>query len=163
MDSWIFQGGYPMVSVEASPDGTTLTLTQQRFTYRGDDDGTRWQVPIMLRAALAEEGAEHHAKVLLTGDRTTVELPSKAEWILVPMRLFSRVIADEGRPRLERFARRLVSPALARIGWEPVDGEGERIPMLRANLIAALGTVGADPETRTVARDLHNAYLADRN
>src|SRR5204862_606955 len=83
MDSWIFQGGYPMVSVEASPDGTSVTLTQHRFTYRGSDDGSRWQVPIMLRAAMAEDGAEHRTKVLLNDAQTTVHLPGKAEWVLV--------------------------------------------------------------------------------
>src|SRR5207248_11470047 len=44
MDSWIFQGGYPMVSVEASADGTSLRLSQQRSTYLGADDGTRWKI-----------------------------------------------------------------------------------------------------------------------
>src|SRR3954467_15234472 len=33
MDSWIFQGGYPMVSVEATPDGRSLQVSQERFSY----------------------------------------------------------------------------------------------------------------------------------
>jgi puromycin-sensitive aminopeptidase len=82
MDSWIFQGGYPMVSVEGSPDGTAITLTQERFTYAGADDGTRWRVPVMIRAGLAG-GREERIKTLLSGERATVELPGKAEWVVV--------------------------------------------------------------------------------
>ena len=33
MDSWIFQGGHPIVSVSASDDGRVLHLSQERFRY----------------------------------------------------------------------------------------------------------------------------------
>ncbi|HYF47289.1 MAG TPA: M1 family metallopeptidase, partial [Acidimicrobiales bacterium] len=33
MDSWIFQGGYPVVSVETDLDGKVLRLTQRRFSF----------------------------------------------------------------------------------------------------------------------------------
>src|SRR5205807_2905087 len=62
MDSWIFQGGYPMVSVETSADETSITIAQERFTYApgpsgpterdAEDADPRWQVPIMLRTSL---------------------------------------------------------------------------------------------------------------
>ncbi len=57
MDSWIFQGGYPLISVETANDGDTLRLSQQRFAYaddiEGDADpstieGERWSVPVLL-------------------------------------------------------------------------------------------------------------------
>src|SRR5207302_7414509 len=83
MDSWIFQGGHPMVSVEASADGTSLTLSQERFIYHGEDDGTRWKVPLMLRVALAEDGEPQHLKLLMKESDRTLELPGKAEWVLV--------------------------------------------------------------------------------
>jgi puromycin-sensitive aminopeptidase len=49
MDGWIFQGGYPIVSVEPS-DGQ-LRFSQERFRYEGGDDGTRWDVPLLVRSA----------------------------------------------------------------------------------------------------------------
>ena len=238
MDSWIFQGGYPMVSVEVAADGTSLTLSQERFTYRAGaaDPGTRWQVPVTVRVTLSEDGAEQRHKLLLTERQQTLALPGKAEWVLVndgawgfyrvryeagllrrlttdmgrlsplerfslvsdtwaavlagrtpvvdyielirllgeetdpdvwaamlsPLRLFSRVVSDADRPRFEAFVRQLIGPALARIGWEAVEGEGERVPTLRAILVTALGTVGADESTRAMARELHQAYLEDR-
>ncbi len=48
MDTWINQGGYPLVSV-----GSDGTLAQQPFCYSGDPGGaigSRWQVPVLYRA-----------------------------------------------------------------------------------------------------------------
>ncbi|MCC6178717.1 MAG: M1 family metallopeptidase [Chloroflexi bacterium] len=80
MDSWIFQGGFPMVSVERTADGKSLTLSQQRFRYlpTEDDTSARWQVPVMLRVKTSE-GIETR-KVLLEGQRTTVDLGAPVEW-----------------------------------------------------------------------------------
>ena len=60
MDTWIFQGGHPMVSVEASGEGT-VQLRQQRFSYL-ETPAQQWTVPVRLRAA----GVEH--RVLLGSD-----------------------------------------------------------------------------------------------
>jgi puromycin-sensitive aminopeptidase len=49
MHGWIFQGGYPIVSVEPS-DGA-LSFSQSRFRWVGGDDGTRWDVPLLVRRA----------------------------------------------------------------------------------------------------------------
>src|SRR5215211_4492130 len=56
MDSWIFQGGHPVVSVAKTATGNGLTLTQQRFRYLAseDDAAARWQVPVMLRVKTAD-------------------------------------------------------------------------------------------------------------
>jgi puromycin-sensitive aminopeptidase len=69
MDSWIFQGGYPVVDVALDEgDATALTLSQQRFTYRppeksDENADARWLVPVMLRT-----GDGDHQKLLLEGD-----------------------------------------------------------------------------------------------
>ena len=47
MDTWIWQGGYPLVTVRE--DGDTLSFAQERFRYDGGDDGTRWEVPLLVR------------------------------------------------------------------------------------------------------------------
>ncbi|WP_419927828.1 M1 family aminopeptidase [Candidatus Poriferisocius sp.] len=46
MDSWIFQGGHPVVTAAARDDGT-ITLSQSRFRYDGQTDDARWQVPVV--------------------------------------------------------------------------------------------------------------------
>ncbi|MGH9091102.1 MAG: M1 family metallopeptidase [Acidimicrobiales bacterium] len=65
--------------------------------------------------------------------------------------LCDRVVADADRPALEAAVRALLGPRAADLGWEAVDGEGERVPTLRALLLGALGTVGADPGIREEA------------
>lgn len=81
MDSWIFQQGYPLVSVEAS--GANATLTQSRFRYtpiEGGDD-TLWQVPVVLRYSTG--GTVHEDRVLLTDRTTSVSLNGEPEWLVV--------------------------------------------------------------------------------
>ena len=62
MDSWIFQGGHPVVTASASDDGT-ITLSQERFRYDGQPDDTRWQVPVV--AAVGTDTGEHPERMVL--------------------------------------------------------------------------------------------------
>jgi puromycin-sensitive aminopeptidase len=49
MDSWIFQGGYPLVTVER--EGNELKASQRRFRYLPETNGeAHWDVPIMIRS-----------------------------------------------------------------------------------------------------------------
>ena len=83
MDSWIFQGGYPLVHVEPAEDGTSLVLSQSRFIYLDEsgDNTQRWQIPVGIRALI--NGEQHHQTVLFTDDSVTVTLPGKPEWLIV--------------------------------------------------------------------------------
>jgi puromycin-sensitive aminopeptidase len=81
MDSWIYQGGYPLVSVALSPDGSQLTLSQRRFLYAGDEGSELWQVPMNLRFSIG--GQVDQRRVLLTGASTTVDLPGPVDWVVV--------------------------------------------------------------------------------
>src|SRR5713101_813971 len=83
MDSWIFQQGFPVISVEALNDGRTLKLSQQRFFYLPPDqpEAQLWHVPIQLRVKTAR-GEEAYRRLLTTVE-TTLELPGKLEWTLV--------------------------------------------------------------------------------
>ncbi len=64
MDTWIFQGGFPRVSVEGNPG--EYTLTQQQFRYFGDGD-QQWKLPVLVRSSTGEE------RLLLSDDQVTVE------------------------------------------------------------------------------------------
>ena len=46
MDSWILQGGYPVVTASLSSDRTTLHVEQERFRFLSDDEGALWEVPL---------------------------------------------------------------------------------------------------------------------
>jgi aminopeptidase N len=53
MDAWIFQPGYPEIVV--SSDGDRVHLAQRRFLQTGEDDGTRWPIPILVRQTSGKE------------------------------------------------------------------------------------------------------------
>jgi len=56
MDTWIFQGGYPIVGASRDGDGR-LVLDQQRFSFAGADEvaPATWSVPLLVSAG---NGAE---------------------------------------------------------------------------------------------------------
>jgi puromycin-sensitive aminopeptidase len=88
-ESWIFQGGFPEVSVEASSgDAPTLRLTQHRFRYAGEggadgagraDAHRPWSVPVAM-----ESGGDAVATVdrlLLDGAPLEIERPTGTAWV----------------------------------------------------------------------------------
>ena len=85
MDTWIFQGGYPVVEVELVGP-RTLRLRQERFRFAIDDeptpaDETTWAVPI--RFTYSDGNERTMERVLLTGREQDVELPVDADWVHV--------------------------------------------------------------------------------
>jgi puromycin-sensitive aminopeptidase len=67
-ESWIFQGGFPEVTVEPGGDGG-VRLAQRRFRYDGGDGGERWAVPVVVERPAADEGGDPVvSRVLLEGD-----------------------------------------------------------------------------------------------
>ncbi|MBI3757967.1 MAG: M1 family metallopeptidase [Deltaproteobacteria bacterium] len=81
MDSWVFQPGYPLLSVRT--EGKDIVISQQIFRYLqdGSDLDRRWQVPIFLRAGTAS--GVHGQTALLTGDEARITLPSQPDWVVV--------------------------------------------------------------------------------
>jgi puromycin-sensitive aminopeptidase len=81
MDSWIFQEGYPMLSVEPA-DGGELGLSQQRFLYLGGSEvqSTLWDVPVILRTYAGGAGEEQ--RLLLSGERAGSRLAGDAGWVV---------------------------------------------------------------------------------
>ncbi len=237
MDTWIYQGGYPVISVAADDDAGTITLTQSRFRYLpgGDDAEARWKAPVLLRASVGGEVIRH--RLVMSDELTTVELGGPPEWVVVneggwgfyrvryeqelldritaetdrldalerfnlandtwaavlaglspvgnflklarlygdeshpslwtavlaPLEYLDRMLEPESRPVLQGYVRELVGPAFERLGWAPVDGEGETTRTLRATLLRALGVLGADADVRKKAAEVQSGYLSDRD
>jgi puromycin-sensitive aminopeptidase len=65
-----------------------------------------------------------------------------------------RFLEGEPRERFRTFVRRLVAPALDRLGWEAGDADADRVKSLRGALLQALGVLGADPNAEAAAREL---------
>ncbi|HWC38779.1 MAG TPA: M1 family metallopeptidase, partial [Acidimicrobiales bacterium] len=125
MDSWIFQGGHPLVTVTPGDEGTALVLDQRPFRYlpdRADADavGSGWRVPVLVRAGV--NGSVEHQRVLLDEGGATASFSGPVEWVVANAGgwgfyrvryggdLLARLVADLGRlDALERF--NLVSDA----------------------------------------------------
>ncbi len=77
MDSWIFQGGHPVVAVERI-DADTLRLSQAPFGSC-DDPARRWAVPLVVAS-----GGETRTTtpVLLRGDDAEVHIDDPIDWVV---------------------------------------------------------------------------------
>ncbi|MGC8480479.1 MAG: M1 family metallopeptidase [Acidimicrobiales bacterium] len=80
MDSWVFQGGHPVIEVARS--GNQLTLSQRPFRYLSEPAdpqgsiGNLWKVPVRLRI----DGTDH--VVLLEGESTSLTLGSEQSTVV---------------------------------------------------------------------------------
>ena len=106
MDSWIWQGGFPLV--RASATGDSLRLSQRRFLFAGDDDGSRWAVPLHVRQTAGDATA---SKLLLEHEDTVAPLtaPHRAVVVNADANGFFRVEYDAD------LLHRLAGPALAEL------------------------------------------------
>lgn len=236
MDSWIFNPGYPMLSVERTADGKSCKLSQQRFFYLDDNKGGNqlFHIPVMLRAKV--DGKTITKKVLLKSQSEIVDMNGNVDWIvanegghgfyrtrysadllqtltadvfaiLSPIERFNLVndtwaavlaghvpldqylkmaalFAEETdknvwtvlagslsyldklvdttvRTQFENYVRRLVQPALQKLGWEPKPGEDELTSQLRGMIIGTLGTVGNDSTVHSKVVELYKQYRAN--
>ncbi len=84
MDGWIFQPGYPLLSVEREED--RLVVRQQRFTYLpSPPDGTEaapvpWRVPVRVRSFGRDSRLSAE---LLDAEELRIALPPGTEAVLV--------------------------------------------------------------------------------
>ncbi len=81
MDSWIFQPGYPLISVEL--DGRNLVIAQQLFRYLQDGDipDRKYHVPVFVRAGT--KGAVVQKTLLLTDRELRLAFSDDIEWAVV--------------------------------------------------------------------------------
>jgi puromycin-sensitive aminopeptidase len=80
MDTWIFQPGYPLISVEKQ--GAELVLSQSIFRYLQNEDTPerKWHVPVFLRTGTKNGNVTK--TILLTERQQRVEV-TDADWAVV--------------------------------------------------------------------------------
>ncbi len=120
MDSWVFQAGYPLISVAV--DGSDLVLSQQPFHYMQDGnrrvEDTRWQAPVFIKTERADEIRTQTA--LLTTGELRLPLSERPD----------RVVVNAGG---YGFYRVRYAPDL--LGQLTADIHAQRSPTERFNLI----------------------------
>ncbi len=79
MDSWIFQGGAPVIHTELAANGRSVSFSQERLHYLGGDEVSdqNWMVPIRYRWKPVD-GDPITGRILLDSDETEVELLSES-------------------------------------------------------------------------------------
>ncbi|MHB1717276.1 MAG: M1 family metallopeptidase [Acidimicrobiales bacterium] len=111
-------------------------------------------------AALAGQGPVEGIVTLAAAlGRSLEEDPSVWSVVVGAFGLFDRVITDDDRGAVQDAVRGLFLPVADRLGWDPIPGEGERVPTLRAMVLRTLGTIGADHEVRAEARRRFEAAM----
>jgi len=109
MDAWIFQRGYPAISVEL--DGDRLRFSQRRFLLSGDEDDTTWPVPLMVRQVAGDR--ERLDRILIEADGAELDMlaPDAAVVANAGASSFVRVVYDdELRSRIVARATEVLSP-----------------------------------------------------
>jgi puromycin-sensitive aminopeptidase len=110
MDAWIFQPGYPAITVRR--EGEELRLAQHRFIPSDPDDGTTWPVPLLIRQVV--DGDARTRAVLVEADGLAIPLEDPEALVVVNAggSSFVRVFYDdELRERLVARAFTDLSPA----------------------------------------------------
>jgi puromycin-sensitive aminopeptidase len=78
-----------------------------------------------------------------------------------PLAFMGRAVPEDLVDDLAAYTRALVGPVFDRLGWENRPDDNDRIRLLRAQLLAVLGTVGADPAVRSRCAELHRAFFEE--
>ena len=81
MDSWIFQRGFPLLSVSVDGAGL-LTLAQERFSYTPlNADDSVWSIPVTLR--YEHDGQFGERRELLESASPQIDFGHPVDWVVV--------------------------------------------------------------------------------
>ncbi|MFZ6005087.1 MAG: M1 family metallopeptidase [Actinomycetota bacterium] len=82
MDSWIFQGGHPLVSVRCNDDCRTIHLEQEPCRYLTEEPGdARWAIPMQLRYG-TKSGKIATATALLDSTDFVLDVGEPVSWVV---------------------------------------------------------------------------------
>ncbi len=88
MDSWIYQSGFPLIELEDTPHG--LTISQRHFTLnRSAAEPKTWAIPLIIKQGLSDETYEQ--RLLLNQQQVTVTNCSLEDVLTVNAAGFYRV------------------------------------------------------------------------
>jgi len=140
MDEWIFNGGFPVVSVVT--DGSHIHIDQRRATFRPTNhtavsEPRRWPIPMVVTIGRAD-GTEHIERLLLD-DPMTIDAGGEVDWVAAntagagfyrvePSADVRLKLALASRPPVERFG--LIDDTYAAVVAGTVDAN-ELIELLR--------------------------------
>lgn len=83
------------------------------------------------------------------------------ETIVGSLSFINAMIDPSEKPKLQAFIQKLLGDAKKHFGWQPGKSENELYREARSIVFGALGTIGADEETRKEAKELYTKYQVD--
>jgi puromycin-sensitive aminopeptidase len=81
MDSWIFQGGHPIIAV--TPTDSGIEVSQRQFSYSGAASDASWSVPLIMRASVPGIDGVTEVRHLLEGESASIDLGGRPDWVVV--------------------------------------------------------------------------------
>jgi alanyl aminopeptidase len=135
-----------------------VAIAQETFTPR-ERVAMVEQVSAQMRAGRITGGDYLEATTVLLNDEHP-EVVNTALGNLGEVRM--AFVTAELMPAFRAWVRHSVGPLVERYGLTPQEGEDESVSLVRPSLITWMGNWGADPEVRAFAREVTEAYLADR-
>jgi len=179
MDTWIFQGGFPLISVTTDDD--SVTFRQQRMLF-GESDSNRWSVPISYRWAEPSEsphpdpdntladptmGAVHTGRILLPSDAESISvpLPQNPSWFLANANahgFFRVAYSADHLDRLTAVAHNALTP-LERYTLVDDAQAAMLVGSMRASeFIDLIEALGAETDLAVWRRMVGGVHLLDR-
>ncbi len=152
--SGVYRVQYPAAHLLALASRSADLITLERFYLLSDT----WAAVLADRSGL---------EVFLTlAETLAVGPPSERDpdvWgqMTGPLSFMYRAVPDNALAELQAYARALVGPVFEQLGWAHDASDTERVRSLRSQLLAALGTVGADPTVRARCLQLHRDFVVD--
>ncbi len=150
--SGVYRVQYPAEHLVRLASRSEELTTLERFYLLSDT----WAGVLADRSSLADFLSLAEA---LAAEPASERDPDVWGQVTGPISLMARAVPDDLLPGLAAYTRALVGPVFEHLGWEHDASDSERIRSLRAQLLATLGTAGADPYLRETCARLHRDFL----
>ena len=137
-------GSYRVAYEEAHLRALAERLTALTALERFDLCADAWALVLAGRRPLGE-------LLALSRRLDAEEEPEIFSVVAGALSMCDRVADEDERPHVQAATRALLGGRAGTLGWDARPGEGERLPTLRAVVLGALGTIGADPGVRAEA------------
>jgi puromycin-sensitive aminopeptidase len=122
----------------------------------------RYELVDDLWAAVAAGTASASDFVRFTEGFTQEEDLAVWQAVLQGLGWCDRFVEGEAREAFRAFVRRLLAPALDRLGWDAREGDSDLERAARGALLQGLGILGADPNAEAAARELESEARAGK-
>lgn len=101
MESWVYNAGYPLITVKMADDRTSVEITQKRFLRNKADhhDKTLYHIPITFATNKQNTNfTDTKRNAIMKSEKLNIKLTEPADWIILNVQQtgYYRVNYDDG-------------------------------------------------------------------